>query len=263
MASTLSSLSSATSAQLMAFRDSIAKGFLVAHEIMGQVNGFVFSINLSSTAEKQADITDHYTERNVAIEDHIALKPLRITLTGYVGEKVLNRKKFTDQFLQKLADKLKWLAPTASMLTDYMMQLYVLMQLRISKNDRFLEKADTLYKIALMAMQQRTKQQQAYAYFQALMNQRQLVTVVTPYDVFRNMAVESISATQDEQSVMASSFSVTFKQIRIADTKYTDVETNEGYRRTQMEKVINSFNATQPVDDPMSVFNKFKEGPFK
>ena len=50
------------------------------------VNGFVFDVIDDETIQLDADITDSWIETNSTIQDHIALKPVRFTLKGYVGE---------------------------------------------------------------------------------------------------------------------------------------------------------------------------------
>jgi len=50
------------------------------------INGFVFDVEGSVKHDAVSDITDHYVENNTPVQDHIALKPLKITLKNYQGE---------------------------------------------------------------------------------------------------------------------------------------------------------------------------------
>jgi hypothetical protein len=52
------------------------------------VSGLVLDILEDEEVILDSDITDHYVEQNYAVQDHIALKPLRFTLRGLVGELV-------------------------------------------------------------------------------------------------------------------------------------------------------------------------------
>ena len=253
-----------TKSGLIKFRDTIADKFLVAHETLGQVNGFIFSLQLNTTVQKQAETTDYYVEDLSAIQDHIAVKPLQITLSGYVGEKTLNSNAFTDQFLQKINTRLINIGTPANKLTSYATQLYSLINAAKQDNDTLLAKASNLYKIALMATGHRTKQQQAYAYFEALMNNRALVSVVTPYDTFLNMAVIGLQAEQGAQSTMLSNFSVTLKQISTTKTHYetyktesteasTGAITTNAVSTSQQPETTQGYRAQQIADEAVTI----------
>jgi len=59
-----------------------------------------------------------------------------------------------------------------------------------------------------------TKQQQAYMYFKALMEQKIIVSVQTPFEFMNKMAIESVTAIQSEGQRYMSDFSITLKEIR-------------------------------------------------
>lgn len=50
------------------------------------IAGFKFHVPEREQVTFQSDITDHYIEDNTPVQDHIALKPIEITLQGYQGE---------------------------------------------------------------------------------------------------------------------------------------------------------------------------------
>ena len=52
----------------------------------GSINGFLFDIVGKIQHDLDSDSTDHYVEDNTAVQDHIALKPEKITLVYYHGE---------------------------------------------------------------------------------------------------------------------------------------------------------------------------------
>ena len=70
------------------------------------LGGFLFDAEGESTARLNAEITDHYTEDNRAVQDHIAIHPTRITLKGYVGEIVYTQPGQDQSFLQTAVQKL-------------------------------------------------------------------------------------------------------------------------------------------------------------
>lgn len=52
------------------------------------IAGFIFDIDDETEMALRSEITDHWTEENVAIQDHIALLPEEITVRGLVAEVV-------------------------------------------------------------------------------------------------------------------------------------------------------------------------------
>jgi cystathionine beta-lyase family protein involved in aluminum resistance len=59
-----------------------------------------------------------------------------------------------------------------------------------------------------------TEQARAYSEIEKLWKNRTLFWVATPYGQFNNMAIESLTATQGENSNSISDFSITFKQVK-------------------------------------------------
>ena len=47
---------------------------------------YLFDTRGEEEATLESDITDNWVEANYTIQDHIGLKPMVITLSGYVGE---------------------------------------------------------------------------------------------------------------------------------------------------------------------------------
>jgi len=47
---------------------------------------FAFDIEDENTVSLESDITDHFAEGNISIEDMIALRPEKITVHGFKGE---------------------------------------------------------------------------------------------------------------------------------------------------------------------------------
>lgn len=50
------------------------------------IAGFKFHIPQSEQVKMESEITDHYTDRNSAVQDHIARRPVTITVSGLQGE---------------------------------------------------------------------------------------------------------------------------------------------------------------------------------
>lgn len=185
------------------------------------VGGFVFDNEGDTSLNLSADITDHYTEDNKSVQDHIAIKPKKLTLKGYVGELVYRDGNTAASSVQKVVQKL-------TTVTQYLPQLSAAAQQAIdvinnaragnfSLNNVSLESVNKvldLWGLAKNINPNQTKQAQAYMYFKALYEQKILCSVQTPYEFLSNMAIESIIAIQGENSKYITDFSITLKQIR-------------------------------------------------
>lgn len=185
------------------------------------LGGFIFDVEGESVATLSADITDHYTEDNRALQDHIAIKPKRITLKGYVGELLSKPTENNASFLQTVPQKLTELSAFLPTLSAAATQIESAIADPLA-SVLTLTSAANIYSVvknSLSAVGPQSKQQNAYAYFQALQSQGILMGVQTPWEFIANMAIETITAIQDDTTKYITDFSVTFKQIRIASTQ--------------------------------------------
>lgn len=185
--------------------------------------GFVFDVEGESVATLSSDITDHYTEDNKAIQDHIAIHPKKITLKGYVGELIFTGNTEGLPFLQQAVQKLTTLTSYLPTLSNAATQIVGTMQSPTTSDITLSDSSNIfgLVKNLIGTFGDQAKQQQGYAYFKALQQQGILMGVQTPWEFMTNMAIESITVIQDERSRSFSDFSVTLKEIRIAKTQTT------------------------------------------
>lgn len=192
------------------------------------LGGFVFDVAGESIAHLSADITDHYTEDNRALQDHIAIHPKKITLKGYVGEVVYygdgNGQSVLQQAVQKLTELSSFLPTLSSAATQIQESIATPTNSNITLPD-----ASNIYGLVqnlLGATGNQARQQNAYTYFKALMNQGILMGVQTPWEFMTNMAIETITAIQPEGSIFMTDFQVTLKEIRIARVQTTAYTAN-------------------------------------
>jgi hypothetical protein len=186
------------------------------------LGGFIFDIEGDTSISLISEITDHYTENNVAVQDHIAVAPLRIQLRHYVGELVHlpnggGGKKKTQKLVQKLtviSSYLPSIATSAQQAVDLFNGKLTTDSIYPTLTNKLLD----LWTLTKNLHQTKGKQQQAYAYLKSLQQQKILVSVQTPFEFIPNMAIESIVATQDENNSFVSSFEITLKQMRFAST---------------------------------------------
>lgn len=190
------------------------------------IAGFVFDICDDETIELDADITDHYVENGTAVQDHIALRPERVTVRGLVGE-YRHIVDGSQTKLQKATKKLTTLASYLPPLSDAASAIYKGLKgknesANLSLLGSFNNLANTgldLYKAYKNVNIPQTEQQKAYIYFEALRNNRSLFTIQTPFRYYTDMAVESLRVTQGAFSRDQSDFEVSFKKIRFVDVE--------------------------------------------
>lgn len=181
------------------------------------ISGFVFDILDDEEVMMDSDITDHYVEDNYAVEDHIALRPIRFTLRGYIGELT---DIFPNTFLSILTN-IQSLSSIGSFLpafTSQATQFYASIADKASQVGQIINQAKNLYDIFKFKSTNATKQQNAFQYFYVLRESRQLCDVETPFMLFKNMAIESVRALQKGDTKFITDFSITFKQIRTVST---------------------------------------------
>ena len=219
MANTLTDITSALQAYVVSPLNAFGAG------------GYVFDTQGESIASLNADITDHYTENNTALQDHIAIKPKRITLKGYVGELVYtvpngNNSTLLQQATQKLTTIAAYLPLINSAATQAESAISGIQSAggTLASFAEAVPAAANIYGLVQNAIGSTgllQRQQAAYQYFAACQSTATLLAIQTPWEFLTNMAIESIVATQGEESIFITDFSVTFKQIRIAQVSTT------------------------------------------
>lgn len=208
---------------LQLIADSFSKFIVTPLNAFG-LGGFVFDNDGDTTVTLQAEITDHYTEDNKTIQDHIAIKPKRVTLKGYVGELVYRDGAGDGSPIQKTVQKLTTISSFLPQLSAAAEQATAVIQAArngdLSLGNVSLESVNKvldLWGLAKNLGPDTSKQQQAYMYFKALYEQKILCSLQTPYEFLSNMAIESIIAIQPEGTKYVSDFTITLKQIRTVE----------------------------------------------
>jgi hypothetical protein len=190
---------------------------------------YLFHIEGENSISLESDITDSYVETNYAINDHIALRPERVTVQGFIGE-------LNDIFPVNIAGfGLNFLKTKLTQLAAYE-PAFSATQL-INLNTTFLyyqvlaNTASTIGQgISLFSKDYEylTKQSYFFGLFYTAWRNRVLYTVQTPWRKFDDMAIESLRAIQDANTRMISDFEITFKKLRFIDTQLS----NEKYADT-------------------------------
>lgn len=188
-------------------------------------DSFFFNYQGEDKIMLTSDITDHYIEDNTAIQDQISLRPLKITVHGFIGElndvvpELLKPVKFA-------ADKLALLGAYTPELTEAALiaynTAYSLYQTTLNLANNAVQTWNTLSGGAPI----QNKQQAAFRKFYGYYNERRLFTVQTPWALFKDMAIESLNAIQGPEDKTISNFEIVFKKIKFASTT-TIVSSNQ------------------------------------
>ncbi len=191
------------------------------------ISGWVFDISGGESIELESDITDHFTENGSFVQDHIVNKPMRITLSGIIGELKYEapKKDSTEGALSALTNTLTavpaYLGPftpqalqkftVAFSTAAYLAGQYEAIKKRLSNLKKYFSGEDAT----------ETLQQRAFAELKAMRDSKQIVTVQTPWGFYSNMAIVSISVRQDEKTNDYSDISVSLKEMRFASVEVT------------------------------------------
>jgi hypothetical protein len=169
----------------------------------------------------KAQITDHYIEDNTAMQDHIAIEPAKYTLTGVVCELVFQQtpqEQLIRSFITRLAS-LGILTPAQDATALEYLAAYDILQSAIYSAAKSAESIAPL--LGVNTFGQGSKQKTAFAFLERLFNGRATMTVSTPWNIYKSMAIESIDVTQDDTSRHQTVFDITFKEIRVTSTPST------------------------------------------
>lgn len=202
--------------------------------------GHWFSIVTEDTLNFQSQITDNYIENNTAVQDHIAISPVIITLRGYVGEvefepptKFLNaltggiNNYTSNKFGITVSDKLGVISALLPPVDNVTQAARNAVQYVESSFNRYKRIYNQLMSLSKKAQKQVTESVQQYVArnLKELWENRTLVEVVTPYGLYKNMAIQSITLTQGNTTTQ-SELSVSLKQINFAETQTTKPDTD-------------------------------------
>jgi len=216
---------------------SITKALVVPDPNIPQgINGFLFDIDLTETVTLNSQITDHWIENNSTIQDHIAIEPVKVVLTGNVGELVWKKtkvEKYAIQYIQKLTE-VAFLQPSLSLAALDFLYNYLALNQQINQARQVYSDFASVFTDG----EELTNQQSAYQTLQYFFYARTLCTIATPWRQFTNMAIESLNFSQDPSTKEMSEVTVTFKQINMVDVKISKVRL-QGPPRAQRAAQVN------------------------
>ncbi|MBQ5900604.1 MAG: hypothetical protein IIW86_01955 [Clostridia bacterium] len=236
-------------------RETIKKSINVGEAVINVLEatgiaGFKFHIPQTEQVKFESEITDQFTDINTPIQDHIALKPVTITLTGLVGEYFYS--------VNQIEDFLAQITPTLKLVEEFMNREYTITKQIKSKWHNYITNAPQPLKIDYTGFKSSSKliesgiskdrykfntniydvfslfqelyklknaQTRAFFFFEALWKARMPISVETTWKRFDNMVIMSVTPKRDNNADITE-FSVTLKQI---NTTQSRVERAEEY----------------------------------
>lgn len=220
----------------------------VQREFINNNVGYYFDIIREHSVSIQNQITDNYLENNTAVQDHIAHSPITVTLGGLAGEvyftpptKALD-KMYTkyNKFMQSKFNN----EPMAAqyLMSDKLLAIPALLPTvdnitQLAKNAvQYVETSyKRLEKVVKSFKNQEIKEArlwQIYRELKDLSDTNTALIVETPFTVFGDMYIQSISLRQGNENYIAD-LEITLKQINYADVSLTAAD----------EKVLAKYNA--------------------
>jgi len=189
------------------------------------ISGFEFDLPSGENVTLTSDITDHYTENNSFINDHIVNKPVKITLRGFVGELVYKKAGGLAGIIRDLNVKLSQVTGYLGSYTPGFVQqigtVVTKADVVINTIDQKIQQSQNVVGYLSGNVNPEGKQVKAFKKLSTLRNNKTIVTVQTPWQYYPSMVIESISFDQDEKSNDISDLSITLKEFRSSDLTFT------------------------------------------
>jgi hypothetical protein len=246
------------------YLNTLANKYIVKPKTASGIGGFIFDYEGEDTVTLQAEITDHYLESNDPVQDHIAQKPTRIVLRGFVSELAQVPPQGIVGALATIQNKLTAVPAYLGKYTPGAIQGIqkgiTTAQNTVNQINLGLAKVQNIISFLPGAAPQKSKQQKAYAQLEALYLSRNVFTVQTPYRYFDSMVIESLSFIQPEETQSWSDISVTLKQMRFVQTQSVAAPANLGGRAAQQRQSQTSQGKTQGTPADVSLLYRFAKG---
>lgn len=226
-----------------------------------QLIKYFFDVVNDDTVTYNAQITDNWIESNSAIQDHIALQPVTITMRGLCGELVYDAKQAELDYKTELAQAkernsqftILWkygdfkgiedvdgklvaigrIAPPLSNITEMAQNNWELLNIQNQKaskivdafknrnNKTMAQQMNNYNGLSTNARQSRLKQ--VGDEFKKAILGRKSFTVNTPFGTFENMYLQTVTLHQGEEDYIGD-IDITLKQIRFAQTQTTKAD---------------------------------------
>ena len=207
--------------------DTLANKYIVKPKNAKGIGGFVFQYEGSSEARQQADITDHFAEDLTPLNDHVAIRPFRLTLRGFIGELVMKKPEGLVGALDTIQNRLSVVPAYLGKYTPTQLAkiqaITTKAQNLTSEFDQTLARVKNIVGFFENSSPGTTQQKHAWLKLNALFTSRKPLFVESPYGIHANMVIESLTFIQPEDTADWSDITVTLKQVRLIDVTVSQV----------------------------------------
>ena len=193
------------------------------------INGFLFDVTKETIVEMNSDITDYPLEVNFQYQSHYARKPVIITVTGVCSDIRVHNP--NDEWnLETLLDDLTEMVEKLNMITQklqlgstarecakviaFMKTIHVLYS-KVKETYNRVKKVMKLFGADFGDKDKTTSQIYAYEQLKEMWKQGNLLTVETPWEMYENCVIESLSFTQPEETNQQTNITIRFKQLTL------------------------------------------------
>lgn len=212
------------------------------------IAGFKFHVPEKEQVKMQNDVTDHYVDTNSPVQDHVARKPITITLNGFQGDYFYS--------VNKIEDTLAKVIPTLSLVKQFLPRLPDSTKQRLVKKYQQVTQTQktplalqnngteyTLNSIDLFKLFQdlyklKSPQTRAFFFLETLWRTNAVFTVETTWKRYNNMLITDITPIRDNNADITE-FSVSFKQINFTASLVQNINNATGRTRQQFAKMAN------------------------
>lgn len=190
--------------------------------ITGSTKDGIIDLKLDIVGEESitadCDVTDHYVESNTARQDQISLKPKEYTIHGEVGELVWYQRDSVSQAIGQVAQRLEGIIsflPIRSKSFNQMKTKAMKAAQWVDTASNAVSKLSNLYSTLVGGEYETyTNQQQAYMYLLQFRDNRQVISVKTPWGILENYVITNLRFSQPKETKDKSQVSITLKEFR-------------------------------------------------
>jgi hypothetical protein len=235
--------------------DEQANSFLLKPATMEGIAGFLFDYDNDMHLTAENDVTDHYTEQNKFFSDHVAIRPIEITLRGFCGELAMKAPQGVLGALATLQNKLTQLPGILGKYTpgavSKVSKVITKATNQVNQVDNVLNRTKNLISLVSGGLAATSQIERAWIKLMGLRELGAHFTLQTPVGylsymaeaprraVPRHFVIRRLVFIQDEQTRQWVDISVTMKEIRFADvTSSGSGATSEGSKASNSGRAI-------------------------
>lgn len=257
------------------------------------INGFMLDVVKETVVEMNSDITDYPLELNFQYQSHYARKPVMITVTGVCSDIRVhdpndewNLEALLDD-LTEMIEKLNMIAQRLQMgstarecarVVAFMKTIHTLYS-KVKETYNRVKKVMKLFGTNFGDKDKTTSQIYAHEQLKEMWKNGDLLKIETPWEVYENCVIESLSFTQPEGTNQQTNINIRFKQLTLTtvDVGYfgTRIDTKTAQQLADKSRATNGkesvkyegkihqtgreFNAKQKRKEQERIKNKTKK----